>query len=300
MPARSEAGICKARASTVVAASARKLRQEFLRSYALTSPPHDAILNHMVYIQNEQLDRAFSALADPTRRAILEQLARQDGQSVTELAQPFAVSLPAVMKHLDVLARANLIERAKSGRTVRCRLKAAPMESAMQWLARYERFWNDRLDRLAAFVEEEQCSPNQALPSKSRLKAQPAQVFSAWTDPEKIVHWFGPNETMAGSVRAEMDVRAGGRYRISFKTEDGEYHEVGGVYREVAPPSRLVFTWAWHSTPERELLVISDHGRGRRRHHAHAAPRAVLRRKARDGHQRGWTGTLEKLDQYLS
>jgi DNA-binding transcriptional ArsR family regulator len=124
----------------------------------------------MVYIQNEQLDRAFSALADPTRRAILEQLARQDGQSVTELAEPFSVSLPAVMKHLDVLARANLIERAKSGRTVRCRLKAAPMESAMQWLARYERFWNDRLDRLAAFLEEEQCSPNQALPSKSDSK----------------------------------------------------------------------------------------------------------------------------------
>jgi DNA-binding transcriptional ArsR family regulator len=124
----------------------------------------------MVYIQSERLDRAFSALADPTRRAILEQLARQDGQSVTELAQPFPVSLPAVMKHLDVLARADLIERAKSGRTVRCHLKAAPMESAMQWLARYERFWNDRLDRLAAFLEEEQCSPNQASPSNATSK----------------------------------------------------------------------------------------------------------------------------------
>ena len=58
------------------------------------------------------------------------------------MAAPFAVSLPAVMKHLDVLARANLIERAKSGRTVHCRLQAAPMESAMHWLSRYERFWS--------------------------------------------------------------------------------------------------------------------------------------------------------------
>ena len=128
----------------------------------------------MVYIQNEQLDRAFSALADPTRRAILDQLARQDGQSVTELAQPFPVSLPAVMKHLDVLARADLIERAKSGRTVRCRLKAAPMESAMQWLARYERFWNNQLDRLAAFLEEDkwQASPasSSSVTSKQRRK----------------------------------------------------------------------------------------------------------------------------------
>jgi DNA-binding transcriptional ArsR family regulator len=137
---------------------------------SLDTPLHITILNHMVYIQNEQLDRAFSALADPTRRAILDQLARQDGQSVTELAQPFPVSLPAVMKHLDVLARANLIERAKSGRTVRCRLKAAPMESAMQWLARYEHFWNTQLDRLAAFLEEEQCSPNQASPSNAASK----------------------------------------------------------------------------------------------------------------------------------
>jgi DNA-binding transcriptional ArsR family regulator len=64
---------------------------------------------------------------------------------VTEIAGPFAVSLPAVMKHLDVLARAGLVEREKTGRTVRCRLRAAPMESAMHWLTRYERFWTEKL-----------------------------------------------------------------------------------------------------------------------------------------------------------
>jgi DNA-binding transcriptional ArsR family regulator len=127
----------------------------------------------MVDYQNIQLDLAFAALADPTRRAIVDRLANEPELAVTEIAAPFAVSLPAVMKHLDVLARANLIDRQKSGRTVRCRLKAGPMETAMQWLSRYERFWTEQLDRLAAFVEEEQCSPSQASRSSATSRRHP-------------------------------------------------------------------------------------------------------------------------------
>ena len=139
-----------------------------------------------------------------------------------------------------------------------------------------------------------------SLTLERRIKASPSRVFSAWTDPEKIVHWFGPAETAPGSVRAEMDVRAGGRYRISFKSKDGEYNEVGGEYREVGPDSRLVFSWAWHSTPERESLVtitISKDGDSSMLtlHHEQ-----FFDEKARDGHERGWTGTLEKLERYLS
>jgi hypothetical protein len=74
---------------------------------------------------------------------------------------------------LDVLARANLVERRKTGRTVRCRLHAGPMEAAMQWLSRYERFWTEQLDRLAAFVEEESCSPSQASPSNAASRHRP-------------------------------------------------------------------------------------------------------------------------------
>jgi DNA-binding transcriptional ArsR family regulator len=121
----------------------------------------------MVYFSGTQLDLAFAAIADPTRRAIVDRLAGQPELSVTEIAAPFQVSLPAVMKHLDVLARANLIERHKTGRTVRCRLQPAPMEAAMQWLSRYERFWTEQLDRLAAFVEEDPCLPSQASPSNA-------------------------------------------------------------------------------------------------------------------------------------
>ena len=108
----------------------------------------------MVKLHETQLDRTFSALSDPTRRALLARLEGQDRVSVSELAQPFAMSLPAVMKHLDVLSDAGLITRTKTGRTVSCRLNADPMEEAMGWLARYQRFWTQRLDALEAMLNE--------------------------------------------------------------------------------------------------------------------------------------------------
>jgi DNA-binding transcriptional ArsR family regulator len=100
-----------------------------------------------------RLDRTFAALVDPTRRAILAQLERRDGASVSELAEPFAIKLPAVMKHLDVLDDAGLVTRTKSGRTVTVRLRPQPMREAMEWLRRYERFWSGSLDRLTAYAE---------------------------------------------------------------------------------------------------------------------------------------------------
>jgi DNA-binding transcriptional ArsR family regulator len=127
----------------------------------------------MVKYQTPSLDRTFAALSDPTRRALLAQLNERESVSVSELARPFAVSLPAVMKHLDVLSAAGLISRTKTGRTVTCQLNAAPMEEAMLWLYRYERFWNEQLDRLAAFLEDESCSPSQASRSSATSKRRP-------------------------------------------------------------------------------------------------------------------------------
>jgi DNA-binding transcriptional ArsR family regulator len=128
----------------------------------------------MVKFSEALLDRTFAALADPTRRALLARLSDQHDLSVSELAQPFEMSLPAVMKHLDVLSEAGLITRTKTGRTVACRLSAGPMEEAMEWLTRYQRFWSESLDRLAAFVEEEpRCPPNAALPSSAESTPRP-------------------------------------------------------------------------------------------------------------------------------
>src|ERR1700756_5649197 len=101
----------------------------------------------MVKYQDAILDRTFAALADPTRRALLARLQARDTLSISELAQPFDMSLPAVMKHLDVLTDAGLVAREKTGRVVACRLTAEPMREALAWLNRYERFWSETLDR---------------------------------------------------------------------------------------------------------------------------------------------------------
>ena len=99
-----------------------------------------------------QVSRVFNALADPTRRAVLEQL--EDGpQSVSALAEPLTIGLPTVLKHLGVLDDAGLIRREKKGRVVTVTLQPEPLREASAWLARYERFWNERLDRLGKFLE---------------------------------------------------------------------------------------------------------------------------------------------------
>ena len=103
-----------------------------------------------------QLDRTFAALVDPTRRAILARLEREEAVSVSDLASPFPIRLPAVMKHLDVLSDAGLVIRSKAGRTVTVRLSPAPMREAVDWLRRYERFWGPRLDRLASYAESKE------------------------------------------------------------------------------------------------------------------------------------------------
>ncbi|WP_439372074.1 ArsR/SmtB family transcription factor [Bradyrhizobium sp. PMVTL-01] len=126
----------------------------------------------MVKYRDEALDRTFAALSDPTRRALLARLGEADSLSVSELAAPFPVSLPAIMKHLDVLTDAGLIVREKVGRTVSCRLTAQPMEQAMNWLYGYAQFWSDKFDRLAAFVEKERWSTPPSMPPSDPRNAR--------------------------------------------------------------------------------------------------------------------------------
>ena len=102
----------------------------------------------------DALDRVFAALADPTRRAILDRLAGGE-VTVGELAEPFAMSRPAISKHLDVLERAGLVHRIPDGRVNRCRLDGQPMRDAVEWMERYRAYWDDQLDRLARFLEPE-------------------------------------------------------------------------------------------------------------------------------------------------
>jgi len=105
-------------------------------------------------VTNNDLDLTFGALSDPIRRAILDRLIHGEA-SVGELAQPFNVSRPAVSKHLRVLERAGLVNRTRDGRVSRCGLDAGPMKDASDWVERYRRFWDNQLDQLVNYFENE-------------------------------------------------------------------------------------------------------------------------------------------------
>ena len=127
------------------------------------------------------LDQVFWALSDSTRRQVIEQLTRGPA-SITELAQPHGMSLPGFMKHLAVLETAGLIARSKEGRVVRCELDAAPMQEAAMWMARYQRFWSERLDALGRYLyhQEEveawkEPEPNKTPPASTSSAAIPSR-----------------------------------------------------------------------------------------------------------------------------
>ena len=116
------------------------------------------------------LDQVFWALCDSTRRAVVQQLT-QGPATVSDLAQPHAMSLPGFMKHLRVLEEAGLVVRAKEGRTVRCELAPGALEDAAMWLAHFEKFWTARLDALGRYLyhqeEVQPCPPRKPAPRNS-------------------------------------------------------------------------------------------------------------------------------------
>ena len=119
----------------------------------LTNGCQDIIFNQMVKYSTKKLDLVFSALSDPTRRAILEQLSGGDS-TVTELAEPHRMSLPAVSKHLQVLERAGLVEREVEGRVHMMHLESEPLKDAVKWLEHYRRFWEGRFDALEKLLTD--------------------------------------------------------------------------------------------------------------------------------------------------
>jgi len=122
----------------------------------------------------DPLSSTFAALADPTRRAILARLALGE-TSVTELAEPFEMSMPAVSKHLKVLERAGLIARARDAQWRPCRLEAGPLKEAAGWIEEYRQFWEESLDRLDAYLQEMQAATMKSKPSGSGKKRSRAR-----------------------------------------------------------------------------------------------------------------------------
>jgi uncharacterized protein YndB with AHSA1/START domain len=130
-----------------------------------------------------------------------------------------------------------------------------------------------------------------------RIKAAPAKVYAAWTDPKNIMRWWGSDD--GPTLHAEADVRVSGRFRIRFRTMQGEEHECSGVYCEVVPDRKLAFTWNWADPPERESLVtveLKPHGDGTVLTLTHEQ---IVEDTTHD-YRRGWSGALDKLERLFA
>jgi DNA-binding transcriptional ArsR family regulator len=132
----------------------------------------------MVKYADPQLDAVFAALADSTRRGILESLSGGEA-AVSELAAPHDMSLPGFMKHLRVLEDAGLIARTKEGRVVSCELSAAPMREAAAWMQRYEKFWTEKLDSLARYLYQQEELQTWKTPASPKGPRSPSSASTA-------------------------------------------------------------------------------------------------------------------------
>ena len=209
-------------------------------------------LNHMVQYSSARLDASFAALSDATRRGVLEQLGRADA-SITDLAEKFHMTLTGMKKHVGVLEQAGLVVTEKVGRVRTCKLGPRRLEEVAAWIERYRQLWDARFDELDKVVEElkqkeksmdarreSEPTPMKNLTTVERKSERelvvtrtfngPARiVFEAWTKPELFKRWWVPKSIGMSLLSCEMDVRAGGKYRLVFGN-DARAH---GVLRQV-------------------------------------------------------------------
>ena len=280
---------------------------------ALTVFGRGSILNHMVKYQDDSagphLCRA--RRSHPARAAGAARQARRAFPSASWRSR-LRCRCPPIMKHLDVLSDAGLIAREKTGRTVACRLTAKPMEQAMDWLNRYAallvrqsrppcRFCGGRpmADRISAPPTLAVATTEPHLHAPPQCQRRPKSTPRGPT--RKNSPLVRPRRRSSPRPCGRRSMRASAATTASASIPTSEYYEVGGIYREVVPNERLVFSWAWHSTPERESLVTVTLEARRRRHAAHAAPRAIVRRGRARGPRAadGWA-SLDKLEKFVA
>jgi uncharacterized protein YndB with AHSA1/START domain len=146
---------------------------------------------------------------------------------------------------------------------------------------------------------EQRLATKPSLTLQRHYPVAPEKVWRAWTDAEAVKRWWGPGPGEPVSL-AELDVRVGGRFRIVFGGPDGKMHECAGVYKEVVPNRKLVFTWHWpNSTPERVSVVTIIFQAVEKGTELIFKHEQLFDEKARDDHKRGWSASLDKLTDFL-
>lgn len=281
-------------------------------------------------VPDDPLSRAFAALADPTRRAILERL-RAGEAGVVELAAASTLTQPAITKHLKVLERAGLIGRARDGQRRPARLQLEGLAPVDDWLRRAHAEWSDRLDRLEAHLaahpkqtlrrrtpmpetrpalDVRAATPTRQLVIERTLNASPERVFDAFTDPKQLKKWWWPEGFTCPA--AEVDLRVGGKYRLAMEWPDSTpaeaqfSHYLGGEYYEIDRPHRLVMSGRALNDEQGELfatlieltLEARDGGTALTMRQSYFDPMPPA--EAMAGAEQGWSEQLDKLERLLA
>ncbi|HET6747115.1 MAG TPA: metalloregulator ArsR/SmtB family transcription factor [Candidatus Saccharimonadales bacterium] len=216
---------------------------------------------------NASLSNIFSALSDPTRRDILQRVLHKE-QSVNQLANAYAMSLPAVSKHIKILEAAQLITKERVGRQYIIRLSDERIQMAAKHLLEYQTTLDTRLESLDHYLQGTDVAAdkpshtskpsNQTLTMSHVFNATPRQVWDAYTEPRHIERWWG-----ASTIRLANcynDVRVGGMWRFAIENPHGQEIVVSGQYKEVTPYQRLTYTDGFgepSSTRPQALVTIT-------------------------------------------
>jgi uncharacterized protein YndB with AHSA1/START domain/DNA-binding transcriptional ArsR family regulator len=257
------------------------------------------------YSRSSELDQIFSALADPTRRAILRRVSTRPA-TINEIARPFPISLNAISKHVMVLERAGLVRREIKGREHYCWIEPGPLGTADVWLEQCQQFWEKRLDSLETYVVRKYkarrthgktADGKHRIVVRRRMPVPREVVYQAWTDPKSLREWMCPGDII--SAEASLDVRVGGSFRIIMRSKD-EVHERVGVYQVVEPPAKLRFTWSGGNAGSEVTLVTVEfipHGNESELIITHEG---FAKSDLAQRYQMGWGTIARKFAEYLA
>jgi uncharacterized protein YndB with AHSA1/START domain/DNA-binding transcriptional ArsR family regulator len=260
----------------------------------------------------------FSALADSTRRSILELLASSGPLSVKEIYAHFPVSAPAISQHLKVLKEANLVQMEKRAQHRLYQINPDALFELDAWSRHITQLWNQRFDVLERVLEEEKRTSRHYGMERKRSMTDPTHrrkevtitrifdsprklVFRAWTDPKLLAQWWGP-DGFTNPV-CEVDVRPGGAIRIDMRGPDGLVYPNEGVFQEIVEPERIVFTMRafedGEGRPQLEVFTTATFveldGKTKLTVHTVVIKSTPEVAASVDGLEQGWSQSLDRL-----